>query len=129
MLCNKCGKKEATIRIYYEVNGYTVHRDFCDECAVKRCSLCGTSYDDIAKSGKCGCPECYKEFHQNLIPRIQKTHGNIKHIGKTPAVVFKPLQSDINNLRDELKLLIEQENYEQAAIVRDKIKALEAALQ
>ncbi|MDO4607870.1 MAG: UvrB/UvrC motif-containing protein [Clostridia bacterium] len=128
MLCDKCGKNEATVRIYYEVNGITIHRNFCDACAGNRCDGCGSTYDDIVKSGKCGCSHCYEKFYEQLLPQIKKLQGSIEHRGKIPTVGLKVHQNDnsISNLRDELKLLIEQENYEQAAIVRDKIKLLEA---
>ncbi len=128
MLCNKCGKSEATVRVYYQVNGVTVYRDFCDICAGNRCDCCGSTFEDISKSGKCGCPHCYEKFYNQLLPRIKKIHGSTEHSGKIPKNFLNTHQSEniVSKLRDELKLLVEQENYEQAAIVRDRIKLLEA---
>ncbi len=127
MLCHKCGKNEATIRIYYEVDGIMIHRDFCEQCAVKRCSCCNYTFDDILKSGKCGCSQCYIDFYEQLLPHIKKSQNSIKHIGKTPK---RHLTSDsdksLAELQFLLKELISEENYEQAAVIRDKIKKLEA---
>lgn len=98
-----------------------------DEKRVMRCECCGSSYNDIAKSGKCGCSECYTTFYEQLLPYFKRVHGSVQHIGKRLEKLS--IQTDsapqIDELRGYLKKLVEEENYEQAAIVRDKIKSLE----
>ncbi len=156
MLCEKCGKYKATAHIKTFVNGVAIEKHLCDFCASaeglavnhhssigsilatmlsdvletnnstqKRCNICGMSFNDIAKSGKVGCSECYNTFKSELLPYIKRVHGSTQHIGKTP---FKnATQADnIKRLKDELIRLISEENYEQAAVVRDKIRSLEA---
>ncbi len=127
MLCHKCGKNEATVRVYYEVNGVMIHGDFCEACVpVKRCDCCGSSFDDILKSGKCGCPHCYEKFYEKLLPRIKNVQGGrIEHTGKTPNA-GKSSEDQTLILKEQLKTLIAEEKYEEAAVVRDKIKNLEA---
>lgn len=104
----------------------------------QRCKDCGSSFEDIAQSGKVGCAECYHTFYDRLIPSIQRIHGNTKHCGKTPgfmaqgsdcAVMTKQPQDELQNLREQLKEAINLQNFEQAAVLRDKIKELEGGEQ
>lgn len=92
-----------------------------------RCSCCGSSFDDIAHSGKCGCPECYTTFYEQLLPYFKRVHGSTKHIGKIPPSVEsnETKSHKVAELRKLLNQLVKEENYEQAAVVRDQIKQLE----
>lgn len=93
-----------------------------------RCSCCGSTFSDIAKSGKCGCAECYTTFYEQLLPYFKRVHGSTKHIGKIPNRVTSLDSNDkdgVESLRMLLSQLVSEEKYEQAAIVRDKIKNLE----
>ena len=91
-----------------------------------RCKNCGSSYREFSKSGKLGCSQCYVEFKEYLAPIIRKLHGNSYHTGKIPfrtgGVIH--LKRELENLRVELKNAIEVEEYEKAAELRDKIRAL-----
>ncbi len=90
------------------------------------CECCGTSYDQIFQSGKCGCANCYKVFSAQMLPFIFRVQNSKAHIGKIPSATLNVNQSTVINLREKLKTLVLQERYEEAAIVRDKIKELEA---
>ena len=95
----------------------------------KRCPVCGATFGDVANSGKAGCAECYNTFKTELLPYLKRVHGSTKHIGKIPdKVSFTeiPQRDGISELREELNRLIAEENYEQAAVIRDKIKEMEA---
>ena len=91
------------------------------------CPCCGMTFAEISQSGKCGCSECYTLFFDQLLPYFKRVHGSVQHIGKKPEKVINQINSahKIDELRTLLKKLIEEENYEQAAIVRDKIKSLQ----
>ncbi len=94
----------------------------------KQCSLCGATFSDIAHSGKMGCGECYKTFREELLPYIKRIHGASSHAGKIPnraPLVVKPKEKTIDDLRQELSRLVAEEKYEQAAVIRDKIKGME----
>ena len=54
------------------------------ESKLSRCEKCGCCFDDIIKSGKVGCADCYEKFYNNLLPSIQRIHGKAKHAGKVP---------------------------------------------
>ena len=94
----------------------------------KRCPVCGTAFADIAKTGKAGCAECYKTFYTELYPYLKRIHGTVKHVGKIPnsaplAVVKNEETPDA--LRMEMNRLVSEERFEEAAVIRDKIKRLE----
>lgn len=94
-----------------------------------KCSVCGASFSDIAHSGKVGCSECYNTFYNELLPYLKRVHGSTGHVGKIPnnaPLVVKPKTKTIDDLRNELSRLVAEENYEQAAVIRDKIKEMEA---
>ena len=48
---------------------------------VKKCSLCGATFNDLVNSGRAGCPECYKTFAEELNPTISRIHGTTSHVG------------------------------------------------
>ncbi len=100
-----------------------------DTVEKKKCPVCGASFSDIAKKGRVGCSECYSTFYDELLPYLKRVHGSTKHAGKIPnsaPLVVKPKTETVEDLRSELSRLVAEENYEQAAIVRDKIRELEA---
>ena len=97
--------------------------------ATKKCSLCALSFGDILKMGKVGCPECYNTFKEELGDTIRSIHGAAKHVGLTPSgtVTTEAVKKELSEeeiLRERLNEAIKAENYEEAAILRDKIKAL-----
>ncbi len=95
----------------------------------KKCPVCGCSFSDIAQSGKVGCSECYTSFYDELLPYLKRVHGSTKHIGKIPnsaPLAVMPKTVTVEDLRSELSRLVAEENYEQAAVVRDRIKEMEA---
>lgn len=96
----------------------------------KRCSLCALSFNDILSMGKVGCPECYNTFKEELGDTIRSIHGTAKHVGLTPTgteIVKKELTEE-EILRGKLAEAIKVENYEEAAAIRDKIKALKGEI-
>lgn len=107
----------------------------------QRCGLCGSSFDDIARRGKAGCAECYEQFADRLNPSIERLHNRTRHIGKMPgrpsAAGSEKVQSDekpaaasapvetVDTLRTQLREAVAREDYERAAILRDRIKEME----
>jgi protein arginine kinase activator len=94
------------------------------------CATCGMTYYDFQRTGRLGCGECYKTFDRNLSELLRKIHGSDRHVGKIPFKGEKTLdkQKDIQRLRSELNDFILAEEFERAALVRDRIKELEKEL-
>ena len=92
------------------------------------CSKCNLSFKDFKRIGKFGCAQCYDTFVSKLDSIFRRVHsGNTRHSGKIPkrkgGILHK--KKELEEYRKELQQLIEREEFEQAAIVRDKIKRLE----
>jgi protein arginine kinase activator len=104
---------------------------------IDRCTSCGSSFNDIINSGKVGCADCYTKFDDRLAPTIEKIHGRTKHVGKHVTYTEEPEKSNsekvnnpqtpqanpIDKLKEELKIAIKEQRFEDAAVIRDKIKA------
>lgn len=50
-----------------------------------RCSSCGLRFDMYRKTLMLGCPDCYENFSEQLLPELRKFHGNIRHTGRKPG--------------------------------------------
>jgi protein arginine kinase activator len=60
---------------------------------------------------------------------MENIHESTRHTGKTPrrAPRSKTAQAELAQLRQQLLTLVNEENYEEAAKVRDRIKELETS--
>ena len=93
-----------------------------------KCPNCGLTYDDFRKLGRLGCSECYTAFREYLGALLKKIHGSSQHLGKTPiqlAVSDQAKLEDLQELKNQLNTAIREENFEEAARLRDKIHRLE----
>lgn len=93
-----------------------------------QCSQCNITFDDFQKIGKFGCASCYSSFKSKLDSIFRRVHiGNTKHMGKIPKRAGGKLhiKKELALYREKLQQLIANEEFEQAAIVRDQIKQLE----
>ncbi len=93
-----------------------------------QCDKCGLRYREFIKIGKFGCDHCYQAFESKLDPILRKVHsGNTTHTGKVPKRTGKSLgiKRKIAELKEEMKKHVVDEEFEEAARIRDEIKALE----
>ena len=98
-----------------------------------RCEICGTSYADIVRTGMMGCANCYTIFADQLMPTIRRVHGNTTHCGKHSVFAKNklnekadaPAENPVDTLKTQLKEAIENQEFEKAAELRDKIKEME----
>jgi protein arginine kinase activator len=103
------------------------------------CGRCGTTLESIKTGSPLGCSECYAIFStliigeliaRDLLPASLKQTLITKkqtpiHIGKSPGKVFTFAPSNrIIALTEALNDALRRENYEEAASLRDQIKAL-----
>jgi protein arginine kinase activator len=96
----------------------------------KKCETCGMTFDHFRRTGKVGCGGCYEAFGKNLTPLIKRIHGNLQHTGKLPKRTggLLKLKRSVDNLKSELKMAINNEEYERAAMVRDQIREIESKI-
>lgn len=96
----------------------------------KRCPQCGITYDEFNRVGKFGCGQCYETFNSEIDPLLQRIQGSSEYKGTVPSRetnVFKA-KHEVKRLRHQLDTAVQAENFEEAAILRDKIKGLEAII-
>ena len=98
---------------------------------IDRCTYCGSSFNDVVNSGKVGCSHCYDKFQDKLAPSIEKLHGRTKHVGKHVSYEEVPDEpektetvDEISKLKAELKKAIQEQRFEDAVVLRDRIKSL-----
>jgi protein arginine kinase activator len=153
MKCQRC-PKQATLHIT-EVLGEDRFEEvhLCEECAKKylyepqqnkqtkagageveddapvaaKCPACGITFVEFRNHGRFGCGHDYDAFRPELLTLLESVHGDTKHTGKTPrrAPRAKTAQTELAQLRQRLQSLVNEENYEEAARIRDRIKELE----
>lgn len=149
MLCDRCHMHEGTVHSVEIINGVRRESHLCPHCAqqeglmgtslfsagnllksffafpetVERlvCPECGTTLHSFEKEGLLGCAKCYDVFSDHVIPVLQQVHGTAKHTEKeAPA----PENSAIKELKSRLAAAIQQEDFEEAARLRDEIRGL-----
>jgi protein arginine kinase activator len=91
-----------------------------------KCPRCGFTQADFKKSGRLGCPECYKTFAEGLEGLLKTMHKGTRHAGKVPEALRESReQADrLKSLQKKLDKAIKEENFEQAAQLRDELKQL-----
>ena len=91
------------------------------------CPICQITFLEFRNSGRLGCPYDYEVFRDELMPLLENIHGETRHSGKVPkrAPRNTQQQTTLIQLRNELKRAVAAEDYETAARLRDKIRAIE----
>ncbi len=169
MLCEKCGKKNASVHVTKIINGKKTEYYLCEDCAREKgemeipwegdfplqhffsglmeflpaggseavapksysglqCPACGLTYTQFGQVGRFGCAQCYEAFEQSLTPLLRRLHGSQKHRGKIPvrAGSHVQLKREIEQLRQKLNEKVAAEAFEEAAVLRDKIREMES---
>ena len=92
------------------------------------CPRCGGSLQDFRESGRLGCPECYRSFEVPLRDLLRRLHGSTHHVGERYAEHGPPpaeVKVESAELREQLRLAVETENFELAAELRDRLRVME----
>jgi protein arginine kinase activator len=89
-----------------------------------RCPNCGFTQADFKKAGRLGCSECYVTFAEGLESLLKTMHKGTRHMGKVPHTHQKSrdLSEKLKLLQKKLDKAVADEDFEQAASVRDEIK-------
>ena len=90
------------------------------------CGTCGMSYEQFQQRGLLGCMDCYTAFREQLAAVLQLIHGQTQHIGRKLGARPEEIGERISlfRLRQQLAQAIVDEAYEQAAVLRDRIREL-----
>ena len=137
-LCHACAEKLGLIAKSAPEEGFSPlfapHVGLIDEIfslagqgvKAKKCEGCGATWQELTQSGKVGCPRCYTTFGAELEHSIRSIHGNVTHVGTGPARrITDTREAHLEELKKALHQAIEDENFEEAARLRDQIHAHE----
>ncbi len=94
------------------------------------CSRCQMTRAEFKKRARLGCPECYNAFMGELSALTKAMHHSGQHVGKIPARQGSRarITAQIAALQKDIEMAIAKEQYEIAANLRDKIKALRSSV-
>ena len=146
-LCDECGMNHANIHLTQIMQDETHVFHLCDECAKKKgisisvnegaleeslaepprpdkiCTRCGLKYSEFRAKGWLGCAVCYIAFETEIDDLLVQVHGSSLHKGKKYIGVAAGVEisGQIKRLRHELAVAIKNEEFEQAAMLRDAI--------
>lgn len=138
------GKKEHTLHLCHAcARAYGIHTDRRREPEVTslyasllssgagpdasddsdECGACGTSWAQLRRSRQAGCPACYATFASDISRMIGGSRDELRHTGRLPESLlrFRTLIVDRENLKDDLRRSVEDEDFESAARIRDRL--------
>src|SRR5213594_1341507 len=95
-----------------------------------KCPTCGFTQADFKKAGRLGCAECYTTFAEGLEGLLKSMHKGTQHTGKMPQHLqqTRDLSDRLKSLQKKLDKAVADEDFEQAAVVRDEIKTTKEKL-
>jgi protein arginine kinase activator len=90
-----------------------------------KCPNCGFTQADFKKAGRLGCSLCYQTFAEGLEGLLKSMHKGVKHVGKVPVALrqSRDLSDRLKHLQKKLDKAVTAEDFEEAASLRDEIKA------
>lgn len=108
------------------------------------CPTCGTTYDAFVRDSRFGCSDCYSVFGPLMEDSIKQLQGSLLHTGKSPVNQnmerlsesagktrgmsikdeISEVEKELSELDSRLKEALRFEDYETAAVCRDRIKEL-----
>lgn len=155
MQCERCKESPATVHLTEFVNNEPVEHHLCERCfaeqegssgagsafskllatvapalaemSAHQCPACGLNYLMFRHSLRMGCQHDYRAFEEPLLPLLKEIHGDTRHCGKAPpgAGRREATRNRLASLKRRLDTAIAEENYEHAAVLRDRIGKLE----
>lgn len=96
------------------------------------CASCGRTYSAFSKSASLGCSKCYEEFRHGINKVLKSIHGDARHRGKSPRRMCSEklhARRRMRELKEELNIAVEVEDYERAAELRDEINWMKGSLE
>lgn len=96
------------------------------ELAELTCPDCGVRFMEFRTSGRLGCPTDYEVFARGLLPLLGRSQPATRHVGKTPRRPAVASDRPRLQLRSDFRAAIAREDYEEAATLRDLLRAKDA---
>jgi protein arginine kinase activator len=131
-LCQECAVKQGVSAAKYQESlsamlaGIANVLSKAEKGPEIQCPHCGMKLSEFRAQGRLGCAEDYAVFGRELMPLIEGIHKSRHHKAKRPRRATSVLgrDSEIEMLQAELKVAIDREEYERAAVIRDRLNSL-----
>lgn len=133
-LCESCASQEGVVVKQHVsvpdlLNSFLMSQSGVQEMARLRCPDCGMTFIEFRSQGLLGCPNDYEVFGEALGSVIERAQeGKTHHIGKTPGqpMEVNSTERERLSLQRELRDAVENEDYERAARLRDRLAELQS---
>lgn len=91
---------------------------------------CGFTMENLTKTGRLGCSQCYETFSKIIDIRISSLHKDDVHTGKSLELPQDKISIEkrINKVKSALETAIKDEDFEKAAHLRDEISEMKKKL-
>ncbi len=141
-LCEQCARKKEELEVSFEPQ-FSLHKLFASmlnqslrdsrraqQAVDTQCPTCGLTFSQFSQIGRLGCSDCFEAFEEQLKPLLRRIHAGCAHTGKVPVRIQGRVKTvrELDQLKDDLQLKVSNEEFEEAAILRDRIRALEEDL-
>ncbi len=138
-LCEHCARKKEELDFSFEPQ-FSLHKLFASmlnqglcgsredmKAAKQKCPSCSLTFSQFSQVGRLGCSSCVPAFEENLKPLLRRIHGSSAHTGKVPAKFRERVNilRELDQLKEDIKMKVQNEEFEKAATLRDKIRAIE----
>ena len=129
-VCEQCYKKHGGLP---ELDAPSIFQQLIEavapqlrELSSKRCPTCGTNYLEFRQTMKLGCPNDYEVFGDAMEQLAKRLHNATRHAGKVPVDAESGVVTEkrLQHLKQQMRQAIETEDYERAALLRDRIREL-----
>ncbi|MDR1932487.1 MAG: UvrB/UvrC motif-containing protein [Spirochaetales bacterium] len=133
-ICEECARQRGIIGGEHGLSedaAWFLHGLFEDipgrPLGIRSCPVCGTRLRDIRSSRRVGCSHCCETFGTEIRKILRLKEGERVHKGKLPRSIlsYKTFFIDRENLKIQLEIALDNEDYEKAAQLRDEILGLD----
>lgn len=132
-LCESCAKDQASETQGAQAGVAEAFSGFqSDQDATDTCPECGMTLSELRKVNRVGCEECYRVFRDQFESLVHRIHGADQHVteGSTVAREGAGLGKVSDGkkrkmLEKRLQKRVEEEEYERAAELRDRLEELD----
>lgn len=134
-LCESCSKEKGVndptgFALADLLLGLGAAQDIQRGAASLKCPVCGFTQADFKKTGRLGCSSCYTTFAEGLQSMLSNMHKGTRHTGKVPARFARQRAAadQLRELQNNLNKAVAEEQYEEAANLRDQIRQIETGV-
>ena len=127
-LCETCSQKDSTAAEFdlepFAKLAESVVNAHREEGEKHVCPGCGSDDATFRSTGRFGCPECYTAFDTVVPDVLRKIQPGLAHEGKVPVRGVERRETYLvrENLRRELESAVREERFEDAAVLRDRLR-------